>query len=67
MQVTIVVSDEIVRQAGVRGLPVIDFVEAMIDKGIASTVERPVLSSAIDRIKALHAATAAASSMPRKP
>ena len=36
MQVTVTVSDAIVREAGVRGLPVIDFVESLIDKGMSA-------------------------------
>ncbi|HEY1159127.1 MAG TPA: hypothetical protein VGE83_00765 [Terracidiphilus sp.] len=58
MQITITVSDAIVREAGVRGLPVIDFVESLIDKGMSAASERPVLSSAIERIRALRSATA---------
>ena len=38
MQVTVTVSDVIVREAGVRGLPVIDFVESLIDKGMRELV-----------------------------
>jgi hypothetical protein len=53
MQITITISDAIVREAGSRGLPVIDFVESLIDKGLLETKERPVLNSAIERIRAL--------------
>jgi hypothetical protein len=53
MQITVTVSDALVREAGVRGLPVIDFVESLIDKGMNATAERPVLNSAIERIRAL--------------
>jgi hypothetical protein len=60
MQITVTVSDEIVREAGVRGLPVIDFVESLIDKGLSVSSERPVLNSAIERIRALRSATSAA-------
>ncbi len=56
MQITVTVSDEIVREAGDRGLPVIDFVESLIDKGLAASPERPVLDSAIERIRALRSA-----------
>jgi hypothetical protein len=56
MQITITVSDEIVREAGDRGMPVIDFVESLIDKGISGSKERPVLNSAIERIRALRTA-----------
>ena len=55
MQVTVTVSDAIVREAGVRGLPVIDFVESLIDKGLSAAQGRPVLDSAMERIRALRA------------
>jgi hypothetical protein len=53
MQVTVTVSDSIVREAGVRHLPVVDFVESLIDKGLAAASDRPVVTSAIERIRAL--------------
>ena len=53
MQITVTISDDIVREAGVRGQAVTDFVESLIDKGMSAAKERPVLSSAMDRIKAL--------------
>ena len=56
MQITVTVSDAIVREAGARGLPVIDFIESLIDKGMlqsADSKEKPVLNSAIERIRAL--------------
>jgi hypothetical protein len=53
MQVTVTISDAIVREAGTRGLPVIDFVESMIDKGMLATSEPPVLDDAIERIRRL--------------
>ena len=56
MQITVTISDAIVREAGARGLAVIDFVESLIDKGMltaAESREHPVLSSAIERIRAL--------------
>jgi hypothetical protein len=53
MQVTVTVSDAIIREAGTRGLPVVDFVESLIDKGLSSPPERPVLDNAIERIRAL--------------
>ena len=57
MQVTVTVSDAIVREAGTRGLPVIDFVESLIDKGLSAAQGRPVLDSAMERIRALRAAS----------
>jgi hypothetical protein len=53
MQVTVTVSDAIIREAGVRGLPVVDFVESLIDKGLTVAAEHPVLDNAIERIRAL--------------
>jgi hypothetical protein len=61
MQVTVTVSDAIVREAGVRGLTVIDFVESLIDRGMGASHERPVLDSAMERIRALRSAKTASS------
>lgn len=55
MQVTVTVSDVIVREAGARGLPVVDFVEELIDKGMGVAHASPVLESAVERIRALRA------------
>jgi hypothetical protein len=55
MQITVTVSDAIVREAATRSLSVIDFVESMIDKGMLAAPEAPVLDSAIDRIRRLRA------------
>jgi hypothetical protein len=57
MQVTVTVSDAIVREAGVRGLPVIHFVESLVDKGMNAVQGRPVLDSAMERIRALRMVT----------
>lgn len=59
MQVTVTISDTIVREAGVRNLPVIEFVESLIDKGLSAAHGRPVLDSAMERIRALRSAAAA--------
>jgi hypothetical protein len=56
MQITVTVSDVVVREAGARGLPIDEFIESLIDKGMLEsleTKERPVLNSAIERIRAL--------------
>jgi hypothetical protein len=53
MQITVTVSDAIIREAGTRGVAVIDFVESLIDKGMLAAKERPVLSSAMERIREL--------------
>jgi hypothetical protein len=60
MQITVTVSDAIVREAASRGIPAIDFVESLIDKGMAISIERPELSNAIERIRALRAGDALA-------
>jgi hypothetical protein len=57
MQITVTISDEIVRMAGDRGLPIIDFVESLIDKGMGEVEEDPGLSNAIERIRALRSPT----------
>jgi hypothetical protein len=56
MQITLTVSDAIVREAGVRGLPVVDFVESLIDKSMLTLKEPADLNSAIERIRALRTA-----------
>jgi hypothetical protein len=57
MQITLNISESIVREAAVRGVPVIDFVESLIDKGMLDSKERPQLSNAMERIRALRSAT----------
>ncbi|HUV69272.1 MAG TPA: hypothetical protein VMW15_06385 [Terracidiphilus sp.] len=56
MQITVTVSDAIVREARVRGVPVNEFVETLIDKGMSAADGRPVLDSAMERIRALRTA-----------
>jgi hypothetical protein len=58
MQITLQVTEEIRREAESRGLAIIDFVEMLIDKGMAEMLGRPVVNSAIERIRALRAAPA---------
>lgn len=53
MQVTVTISDEVIREAGFRGKNVIEYVESLIDQGLRSQ-DRPALFSAIDRIRKLH-------------
>jgi len=57
MQVTITVSDEIVREAKSRSLFLTDFVEMLLDKGLEVVMDRPVLNSAIDLIRNLRSAS----------
>lgn len=56
MQLTITVSDEILREAEARSLSAADFVDMLIDKGFAAVSERATVSNAIDRIRALRSA-----------
>ncbi len=56
MQVTVTVSDAIVREAGIRSLSVVEFVESLIDKGMDASQGRPVLDSSMERIRALRTA-----------
>lgn len=56
MQITVTVSDAIVREARVRGVTVNEFVETLIDKGMSAADGRPVLDSAMERIRALRTA-----------
>ncbi len=53
MQITVTISDEVVREAGARGLPVIDFIESLIDGGMRTAKDRPMVDDAIERIRAL--------------
>lgn len=53
MQVTVTISDEVIREAGFRGKNVVEYVESLIDQGMRSQ-DRPALFSAIDRIRKLH-------------
>ena len=53
MQLTVTISDEIVREAAFRGIAVVEFVETLIDKGMKSQ-DKPALNTAIERIRALH-------------
>jgi hypothetical protein len=53
MQVSVDVTDEMRRDAESRGLPIIDYVELLIDKGRQSMGEGAALSNAMERIRAL--------------
>jgi hypothetical protein len=59
MQITVTVSDETLREAGARGLPVIDFVETLIDRGLAEALDRTSVACAMERIRALRSTAAA--------
>jgi hypothetical protein len=53
MQVSVDVTDEMRREAEARGLPIIDYVDFLIAKGRRAVVEDTVVSSAMERIRAL--------------
>jgi hypothetical protein len=53
MQVSVDVSDAMRREAESRGLPIIDYVELLVEKGRQAMGEGAVLSSALERIRAL--------------
>ena len=52
MQITVTVSDAIVREAAAHNLPVIEFVESLIDKGRSAATEPVAVERAIERAKA---------------
>jgi len=60
MLVSIEVTDDIRREAEARGLPIVDFVEQLVSRGLEAVRDRAVVSSAIDRIRALRAPVAGA-------
>jgi hypothetical protein len=57
MIISIPISDAVIRAAHDRGKAVEEFVELLIDKGMETVTQRPILGSAIDRIRALREAT----------
>jgi hypothetical protein len=57
MQIPVEVTDEIRREAETRGLPVIDYVELLVNRGRRALQDETTLSGAIERIRALRAAT----------
>jgi len=58
MQVTVTISDEIIREAGYHNMNIVEYVESLIDRGL-EVQARPALFSAIDRIRALREAKSA--------
>lgn len=54
MMISIPVSDAVVRAAQERKMSIEDFVDSLIDKGMTESTGRPIVGSAIDRIRALH-------------
>ena len=58
MLITVAVSDQVVREAQSRGLQVQEFVEMLIDEGLAAAKGHPTLNTAIERIRALRSSGA---------
>jgi heme O synthase-like polyprenyltransferase len=54
MIISIPISDTVVRAAQDRKMVLEEFVDMLIDKGMETATGRPMVSSAIDRIRALH-------------
>jgi heme O synthase-like polyprenyltransferase len=54
MIISITVPDTVVRAAQDRNISIEEFVDTLIDKGMKTATGRPVVSSAIERIRALH-------------
>jgi heme O synthase-like polyprenyltransferase len=53
MLISIIVPDTVVRAAQDHKMSVEEFVDSLIDKGMAAATGRPMVSSAIERIRAL--------------
>lgn len=53
MQISVEVTDPIRHEAEARGLPVIDYIELLIERGRQALQEGPDVSGAIERIRAL--------------
>ncbi len=56
MQVSVDVTDEMRREAESRSLPVVDYIELLMEKGRAALSVVAALTSAIERIRALRSA-----------
>ena len=54
MMISIPISDTVVRAAQDRKMILEEFVDMLIDKGMEKETGRPMVSNAIDRIRALH-------------
>jgi heme O synthase-like polyprenyltransferase len=53
MIISITVPDTVIRAAQDRNMSTEEFVDSLIDKGMERTTGRPMVSSAIERIRAL--------------
>jgi hypothetical protein len=56
MQVSVDVTDAMRREAESRGLPVVDYIELLMEKGRAALSGGAAVTSAIERIRALRSA-----------
>jgi len=54
MIISITVPETVIRAAQDRNMSVEEFVDSLIDKGMEKATGRPMVSDAIDRIRALH-------------
>lgn len=54
MIISLTVPETVIRAAQDRNMSVEDFVDMLIDKGMEKATGRPIVSSAIERIRALH-------------
>jgi hypothetical protein len=57
MQISVDVTEEMRREAELRELPIIDYVEILLERGRQALQDDSVLSNAIERIRALRATT----------
>lgn len=54
MIISVTVPETVIRAAQDRNMSIEEFVDSLIDKGMATATGRPMVSSAIERIRALH-------------
>lgn len=60
MQISVEITEEVRKEAIDRGVPVVDFVETLIARGLDVVLDRTPMFSAIQRIRALRASEAPA-------
>lgn len=53
MIISVTVPEAVIRAAQDRNMPVEEFVDTLIDKGMEKATGRPIVGSAIERIRAL--------------
>jgi hypothetical protein len=54
MIISVTVPEAVIREARNRNMSVEEFVDSLIDIGMDKATGRPIVSSAIERIRALH-------------